>query len=91
MKRKMTKWITWYMVTVMFFIGITPRLYAGFSPSEGIALYPMDRHSDLDKIQKFLKSKMSCASWATLSGKDEFAPTRLDSFVSRPSCGQLSS
>mgnify|MGYP001119856756 CR=1 FL=1 len=38
-----------------------------FFPSEGIALYPMDRHSDLDKIQKFLKSKMSCASCGQLS------------------------
>jgi len=58
MKRKMTKWVTWYMVTVMFFIGITPRVYAGFSPSEGITLSPFNRDSDLQKIQKVLESKM---------------------------------
>jgi hypothetical protein len=58
MKRKMTKWVTWYMVTIMFLIGITPRVYAGFSPSEGITLAPIDRPSDLQKIQKVLESKM---------------------------------
>jgi hypothetical protein len=58
MKGKMTKWVAWYMVTVMLLIGITPRVYAGFSPSEGITLSPIDRQSDLQKIQKFLESKM---------------------------------
>jgi hypothetical protein len=58
MRRKMTKWVTWYMVTVMLLIGITPRLYAGFVPSEGITLAPVDRPSDLQKIQKVLESKM---------------------------------
>jgi hypothetical protein len=58
MKGKVTKWVTWYMVTVMFLIGITPRVYAGFSPSEAITLSPIDRHSDLQKIQKVLESKM---------------------------------
>lgn len=54
----MTKWVTWYMVTITFLIGITPRVYAGFSPSEGITLAPVDRPSDLQKIQKVLESKM---------------------------------
>ncbi len=58
MKRKMTKWVTWYMVTITFLIGINPRVYAGFSPSEGITLSPIDRPSDLQKIQKVLESKM---------------------------------
>jgi len=58
MKGKITKWVTWYMVTVMFLIGITPGVYAGFSPSETITLSPIDRHSDLQKIQKVLESKM---------------------------------
>ncbi|MDH4267140.1 MAG: PA2779 family protein [Deltaproteobacteria bacterium] len=58
MKGKITKWVTWYMVTVMFLIGINPRVYAGFSPSETITLSPIDRHSDLQKIQKVLESKM---------------------------------
>jgi hypothetical protein len=58
MKRKLAKWVTWYMVTAMCLIGITPRLYAGLSPSEVIALSQSDRHSDLQKIQKVLESKM---------------------------------
>jgi hypothetical protein len=58
MKGKMTKWVVWYMVIVMLLIGITPRVYAGFSPSERITLSSIDRQSDLQKIQKFLESKM---------------------------------
>jgi len=52
------KWIIWYLVMAMFVIGITPRVHAGFSPSEGIGLSPAERSSDLQKIQKFLEMKM---------------------------------
>jgi hypothetical protein len=58
MKIPFRKWITWYLVVAMFVIGITPRVYAGFSPSEVIGLSPADRSSDLQKIQKFLEMKM---------------------------------
>ena len=58
MKTALRKWITWYLVAAMFVIGITPRVYAGFSPSEGIGLSPLDRPSDVQKIQKFLEIKM---------------------------------
>jgi len=58
MKIPFRKWITWYLVVAMFVIGITPRVYAGFSPSEVIRLSPADRSSDLQKIQKFLEMKM---------------------------------
>jgi len=58
MKRKLTKWVTWYMVVVMFLIGITPRVYAGFSPSEGVLLSVTNRTADLQKVQKVLESKM---------------------------------
>lgn len=58
MKKKMAKWVTWYMVTAMVLIGITPRVDAAFSPSEGLALLQSDRQSDLQKIQKVLESKM---------------------------------
>jgi hypothetical protein len=40
-----------------FVIGITPRAYAGFSPSEAIGLSP-ERSSDLLRVQKFLEMKM---------------------------------
>ena len=52
------KWIAWYLVMAMFVIGITPRVYAGFSPSEIIALSPAERSADVQKIQKFLEMKM---------------------------------
>ncbi len=42
----------------MFVIGITPRVYAGFSSSEIIGLSPADRPTDLKKVQKFLEMKM---------------------------------
>ncbi len=58
MKIPFRKWITWYLVVAMFVIGITPRVFAGFSPSEVIGLSPADRSSDLEKIQKFLEMKM---------------------------------
>jgi len=58
MRRVLKKWITWYLVLAMFVIGITPKVYAGFSPSDVIGLSPADRSSDLGKIQKFLETKM---------------------------------
>jgi len=42
----------------MFVLGITPRLYAGFSPSEAVSILTFDRSSDLEKIQKVLEMKM---------------------------------
>jgi len=54
MKTTFRWWITWYLVIAMFFIGITPRVYAGFSPFEVIALSPAERASGLQKVQKFL-------------------------------------
>lgn len=52
------KWITWYLVAAMMVIGMAPRVYAGFSPSEVIGLSPAERSTDLQKIQKFLEMKM---------------------------------
>jgi hypothetical protein len=58
MKRKMAKWVTWYMATVMFFFGMIPRVDAGFSPSEGMGQSQMNRATDLEKIRKVLEIKM---------------------------------
>ena len=58
MKRKLAEWLIWYMVSVMFVIGITPRVYADFSPSEVIGLPQIDRNSDLQKIQRVLESRL---------------------------------
>jgi hypothetical protein len=58
MDRFIRKGITWYLVVAMFVMGITPRLYAGFSPSEIIGPSQGARSSDLQRIQKFLEMKM---------------------------------
>jgi hypothetical protein len=54
----MAKWVTWYMVTVMFFFGMIPRVDAGFSPSEGMGQSQMNRATDLEKIRQVLEIKM---------------------------------
>jgi hypothetical protein len=58
MKKTFMKHVTWYLVVAMFVIGITPRLYAGFSPSEVVGVLPVNRGSDLEKIQNVIETKM---------------------------------
>ncbi len=58
MKRKLSNWVLWYMVTVMLLFGITPKVEAGFSPSEAIAQSQMNKSADLEKIRKFIEVKM---------------------------------
>jgi hypothetical protein len=58
MKKTLMKHVTWYLVMAMFVIGITPRVYAGFSPSEVVGLSQVDRESDLQKIQNVIEIKM---------------------------------
>jgi len=58
MQLSFLKYMSWYLVVAMFIIGITPRVYAGFSPSEAMDLSPINRASDLQKIQKVLEMKM---------------------------------
>jgi len=57
-KRSWMKYVASYLVVAMFIIGITPRVYAGFSPSEAISMLSFDRSSDLEKIRKVLEMKM---------------------------------
>ena len=52
------KYISWYLIILMFLISIVPRVDAGLSPSEIISVYQFDRTSDLQKIQKFLEMKL---------------------------------
>ncbi len=58
MRKPFVKCVSWYLVLAMFIIGITPRVYAGFSPSEVMSLSPVDRAADLQKIQTVLEMKM---------------------------------
>lgn len=58
MKSFWMKMVTCYLVVAMLVLGIAPRLYAGFSPSEAISMLTADRSSDLEKIRKALEMKM---------------------------------
>ena len=77
MKSRLAKWVTWYMVSVMFFIGITPSVYADFSSSELISLSQIGRNSDLLKIQKVLESKMIRERLSQLGFTEEGIRSRL--------------
>ena len=56
-KLSFIKYLAGYLVVAMFVIGITPRAYADFSPSEVIGS-PANRDSDLQKIQSVIEMKM---------------------------------
>jgi hypothetical protein len=58
MKKSFMRYVIWYLVVAMFVIGITPRVYAGFSPSEVVGFPQIDRGSDLGKIQNAIETKM---------------------------------
>ncbi len=58
MKSSWAKVVACYLVMVMFVLGITPRVFAGFSPSEAVSILNFDRSSDIDKIRKVLEMKM---------------------------------
>ncbi|MBI5969368.1 MAG: PA2779 family protein [Deltaproteobacteria bacterium] len=58
MKIFLKRMIVWYLVVAMFIVGTTPKVFAGFSPSEVVGLSQMDRAADLWKIQKIIETKM---------------------------------
>ena len=58
MSRLLMKCISCYLAIALFAMGIVPRVYAGFSPSEVVVLPEVDRSVDLEKIQKALETKM---------------------------------
>ena len=70
--------MAWYLVMAMVVIGITPRVYAGYSPSEVIGLSPAERSLDLKKVQKFLEMKMVRERLRELGLTREEIQSRLD-------------
>ena len=60
MSKKLIKYVSWCLVVGMFAMGIVPRVDAGLSPSELIALSHAERTSQLQDIQKILETKMIC-------------------------------
>jgi len=57
MRLPFMRYVAWYLVVVMFIIGIAPKVDAGLVKSEIIPLAYMDRSADLEKIQKVLETK----------------------------------
>ncbi len=78
MKRKLAKWVTWYMVTVMFLFAITPKVEAGFSPSEIIGQSQINRSTNVEKIQKFLETKIVRERLRAFGFSQEEIQTRLN-------------
>ncbi|MBI4847483.1 MAG: PA2779 family protein [Nitrospirae bacterium] len=58
MNRQLIRCVSWYLVFAMFLIGIAPKVDAGISPSEALAIPGFDRVADLQKVQKFIEMKM---------------------------------
>ena len=78
MKRKLTNWVLWYMVAVMFLFGIIPKVDAGFSPSELIGQSHMNRSGDVEKIRKFIEMKMVRERLNAFGFSQEEIQTRLN-------------
>jgi hypothetical protein len=55
--KRLKKVLVWYLVGAMFVIGVTPNCFAGFSSSEVMVLSQAEPQ-DLQKLQKFLETKM---------------------------------
>ena len=85
MRPSWMKYVACYLVVAMFIIGITPRVYAGFSPSEAISILSFDRSSDLEKIRKVLEMKMVREKLKDLG----FAPDEIENRLSQLSDQQI--
>ncbi|MEW5806621.1 MAG: PA2779 family protein [Acidobacteriota bacterium] len=78
MSTKLIKSTAKILVAVMFLWGIAPRIEAGFSPSELVAMQQTDRAVDIAKIQKALESKMVTERLEALGFTQGEIKTRLD-------------
>jgi len=70
--------ITWYLVVAMFIIGITPRVEAGFSPSQVMQGAQTDRNYDIAKIQTVTETKMIKDRLEKLGFSGDEVRSRLD-------------
>ena len=77
MKLSFIKYLAGYLVVAMFVMGITPRAYADFSPSEVIGS-ASDRASDIEKIQGVLEMKMVGERLRSLGFTEEEINKKLD-------------
>jgi hypothetical protein len=58
MRIPLMRQVSWYLIFAMFLIGIAPKVDAGITPSELIAMSQTDRNADLEKIRQVLEMKM---------------------------------
>lgn len=83
MGKALIRWVSWYLVMAMFIISIVPRVEAGLSPSEAIALSTSERLADIATIQKALESKLVGERLGQLGLRQEEVRARLDSLSDR--------
>lgn len=76
-KKVFKKFLTWYLVTAMFIIGIAPRVEASFAPSQSMALDKPDRNADMQKIQAILETKVVKQRLQDLGFSEEEIKNRL--------------
>ncbi len=77
MTKQFMKYVSCYCVVAVFLMGIVPRVYAGFSPSDMVPLAEFDRSADLVKIQELLESKMIRERLAQLGFSQDEIQSRL--------------
>jgi hypothetical protein len=58
MSKPFMKYVSCYCVLAVLMMALVPRVHAGFSPSQVVALPESDRTADLGRIQKMLEIKM---------------------------------
>jgi hypothetical protein len=72
------KYVSCYCVVAVFVMGIVPRVYAGFSPSDVVVLTESERSADLGKIQKMLEMKVIQERLKQLGFSKEEIESRLE-------------
>ena len=77
MSKPFMKYVSGYCVLAVLVMTFVPRVYAGFSPSEVIALAESERSADLGKIQKILEMKMVQERLKQLGFSEEETQSRL--------------
>ena len=79
MRMPLMRYVSWYLIFAMFLIGIAPKVDAGLTPSELIAMSQTDRNADLEKIRQVLEMKMVGERLKQLGLTQAEVQTRLNS------------
>lgn len=77
--------LVYYLIVMMFIIGIAPRVDAAFLPSETIAVTAAEREADIQKIQAVLEMKLVRQRLMDLG----FSPEEIASRVSEMTDAQI--